>query len=361
MLAPGCGRHHDKLATMAGRRTRRATLDATSAALIPLRPLTIGEVMDAAFLVIRRNARSMLGLPLAMTSALAAYVTVCVLALWALGENTDATVAVVVGILLGMLGMLVFIGLVVWISGLMTRASLQTVMGEGFAPPTPMTMKSALAWIGPMLVLALLVGTYLSVGQGVGSLVFSVLLTGIGLIGVADPVSTVVLLLLMMVIGTLITAWTYSFVSLAIPIYAAEGKLAPDWIGKGRFPPNPLTAVLRSFRLVGWRGSFRVMLALAGALLGTYLIATFVYVGLLMIVILFATSLRLDVFTEASSPFWGWMYAVSVLLTLSVFVAYFAALQTILYLDLRMRREGMDLALRFEVVSVPDPNFRGVG
>ena len=37
-------------------------------------------------------------------------------------------------------------------------------------------------------------------------------------------------------------------------------------------------------------------------------------------------------------------------------LAYAAAVQTLVYLDLRMRREGLDLAMRFDCVPIPQPS-----
>jgi hypothetical protein len=52
------------------RRPRRPpVLDASRTALIPLRPLRIGEILDGGFLIVRRNVRLMLGLPLAVAVA----------------------------------------------------------------------------------------------------------------------------------------------------------------------------------------------------------------------------------------------------------------------------------------------------
>ena len=51
------------------RHRRPPVLDAARTALIPLRPLTIGEILDGAFLIVRRNLRLMLGLPLVVAGA----------------------------------------------------------------------------------------------------------------------------------------------------------------------------------------------------------------------------------------------------------------------------------------------------
>ena len=41
---------------------------------------------------------------------------------------------------------------------------------------------------------------------------------------------------------------------------------------------------------------------------------------------------------------------------MSALLAYVAAVQTLVYLDLRMRREGLDLAMRFDCVPIPQPS-----
>jgi hypothetical protein len=41
---------------------------------------------------------------------------------------------------------------------------------------------------------------------------------------------------------------------------------------------------------------------------------------------------------------------------MSGLLAYVAAVQTLVYLDLRMRREGLDLAMRFDCVPIPQPS-----
>ena len=51
-------------------RSRARRLDAARSALIPLRPLTIGEVMDASVLIVRRNAGRMVLAPLVASAAL---------------------------------------------------------------------------------------------------------------------------------------------------------------------------------------------------------------------------------------------------------------------------------------------------
>ena len=71
---------------------RPAVLDASRTALIPLRPLTIGEILDGGFLIVRRNIRLMVGLPLVLAGGTAAYVLAGV-GLWVLLGNTTARTA----------------------------------------------------------------------------------------------------------------------------------------------------------------------------------------------------------------------------------------------------------------------------
>ena len=84
------------------RRPRRPpVLDASRTALIPLRPLTIGEILDGGFLIVRRNVRLMIGLPLVVAGGTAAYVLAGV-GLWLLlGNTTSRTAQLVLTILMG--------------------------------------------------------------------------------------------------------------------------------------------------------------------------------------------------------------------------------------------------------------------
>jgi hypothetical protein len=56
------------------RARRPPVLDAAPTALIPLRPLTISEILDGGFLIVRRNISLMIGLPLVVAGGMAAYV-----------------------------------------------------------------------------------------------------------------------------------------------------------------------------------------------------------------------------------------------------------------------------------------------
>ena len=86
-------------------------------------------------------------------------------------------------------------------------------------------------------------------------------------------------------------------------------------------------------------------------------IITLVAGGAVVIIALYARAVNADVALVLSN---GWtIFAVisfSVLVAMSVLLAYAAAVQTLVYLDLRMRREALDLAMRFDCVPVPQPS-----
>ena len=93
-------------------------------------------VLDGAFLIVRRNVRLMLGLPLVVAGGAAAYVLAGV-GLWvALGNTTAQTAQIVLTVLMGLLGLLLLQQCLVWMTAILSRVSLHTVLGEGFAPTT---------------------------------------------------------------------------------------------------------------------------------------------------------------------------------------------------------------------------------
>src|SRR3712207_8875432 len=83
---------------------RPPVLDAARPALSPLRPLTIGEILDGGFVIVRRNIRLMSGLPLVVAGGTAAYVLAGV-GLWVLLGNTACRSAQIgLAVLMGALG-----------------------------------------------------------------------------------------------------------------------------------------------------------------------------------------------------------------------------------------------------------------
>lgn len=340
------------------RSRRPPVLDAARTALIPLRPLTIGEILDGAFLIVRRNVRLMLGLPLVVAGGTAAY-ALAGIGLWVLLGNTTARSAqIVLTVLMGVLGALVLQQFLVWLTAILSRVSLQTVLGEGFAPATTRaTWRASLPMFWPVLGLSLLQWLAVSVVQTVLGILYYAVAIGVVVAGVEDDNLAVGLLLAISVLTYAVFVVAYGYLSLTVPALATESRLAPGWIGLPAKPTNPLTAFERSVRLVGRPNIVRVGLIYGGLLLIGVGVITLVAAGVVIMIALYAQALDLDVFTVLEN---GWTVAgvvgFSVLVAMSALLAYAAAVQTLVYLDLRMRREGLDLAMRFDCVPVPQPS-----
>ncbi len=306
----------------------------------------------------RRTVRLMVVLPLVVAGGAAVYLLAGVGLWFLLGNTTLEGARIVMVVLMGLLGTLLLVQCLVWMTAILSRVSLQTVLGEGFAPARgTVTLRSALALFLPMLGLSALQYVALSVLQTAIGILYYAVLIGVLVSGVDSEAALGVLSVVLSLVTALAAALGYGYLSLTVPAFAAESRLAPGWIGKPARPTTVLTTFLRSVRLVGRPNVLRVAgiyAATAGICLG---LITLVAVGALMIVTLFATSISYDVQQVLSSPWTlGSVAAFSVLVALSGLLAYLAAVQALLYLDLRMRREGLDLAMRFDAVPVPQPS-----
>ena len=331
-------------------------LDAARTALIPLRPLTIGEILDGAFLIVRRNLRLMLGLPLVVAAGAAAY-ALAGLGLWVLLGNTTARSAqIVLTVLMGLLGLLVLQQFLVWLTAILSRVSLQTVLGEGFAPATTRaTWRASLPLFWPMLGLSLLQWVAVSVVQTVIGVAYYAIGIGVVLTGVENETVAVVALIGISVLTYALYVVTYGYLSLTVPALATESAKAPGWIGKPVRPTNPFTAFERSVRLVGKRNVVRIGLVYGGLLLLGLAVIGLVVAGVVLMITLYARALDADVLAVLANPWtiFG-VTAFSVLVAMSVLLAYAAALQTLVYLDLRMRREALDVRLA-QSLAEPGP------
>jgi hypothetical protein len=331
-------------------------LDASRAALIPLRPLGVTEILDGAFLVVRRNARLMLGLPLVIAGGTALYVLVGVGLWFLLGNTTVRGAQIGLTIVLALFGLLLLMQCLVWMTAILSRVTLQTVLGDGFAPvDREITLRSSLPLFWPVLGLSLLQYLASSVIQTAVS-VLSYAVLAVGLLTQPDEVFTGVLTVLSSVLTFALTMGCYGYISLTVPALAIESRGAPEWFGKPARATTVITAFERSFRLVGGRNVVRVTLVLAGATLISLGLVALLAAGALALLLLFATSINEDLGNVLSSPWtiFG-VLAFAVVVAMSGLLAYVAAVQTLLYLDLRMRREGLDLALRFDCVPAPQP------
>ena len=335
-------------------RKRPSVLDASRAALIPLRPLTISEILDASFLIVRRNVRLMLGLPLVVTGAAAVYLLFGLLMYWILGNTTGQVLQVVFVVLMAMLGGMLLVQGLVWMTGILSRVSLQTVLGEGFAPTTTkVTLRSSLHLFWPMFGLAVLQYFATSLVQGV----LAVLINFVSvLVLTGNLVLMLVSYAVWIFIALAVSSAAYGLIGLTVPAFSLESRHAPGWIGKPEKPTTVISSFERSFQLVGTKNLVRVALVFSAAMAITVAVITVITFGILLLIALYVQSLGLSVTAVLNNP---WVIlavaALSTLVALSGAVAYLAAVQTILYLDLRMRREALDLPMRFDAAPVPQP------
>lgn len=312
--------------------------------------------MDASFLIVRRNAGRMVLAPLVVALCLLIYSIISALVMAAVAEWSDPQAQQVIAVLLVLIGIAVMIGALMWLTAMLTRSSLVTVLGEDLVRSAPQTWRTALASILPMLGLGLF--TYLF------SLVISSVAGGIsigGMLLAARWVPTAQLDLALIgvaLVASLVGLWGYAMISLMVPTYIAENRRAPQWPGKPHHPTTVVTAATRSIALVGWRNSWRLVAAILSAAILLSVVASLLQVGISSLIELYIISIV--GYGAVFNPFFGTgvavAYAIVLVLSMTLFAGYLAAVQTIAYLDLRMRREGIDLAIRFPLLAPPQPD-----
>jgi len=270
-----------------------------------LRPLTVGETLDAAIGVVRGGAATM-----------AKFVSVSVLPAVALGVVvmlsmvTDEGSAADGLVFSGGFFVVMVIALVtqVFATGACTRAALDTYLGGPGSPPT--TWRRAGSRFGPMLGLTVL----MSVPIGIGMM--ACYLGGIALMAL----------------------W-----ACAMPALVAEGL-------------GPLAALRRSQSLVA--GRFWPTL---GSVAAAYLLFEVVLIG-----VVGALFMVLVLLISPSGPIGGVailgaVWFVAAMLTTPLV----AAVSTVVYIDLRVRREGLDIqyrALAMDRAAASGPaHFVGTG
>ncbi|SDE58066.1 hypothetical protein [Auraticoccus monumenti] len=337
-------------------RARPEVARAAEQALLPLRPMTLGEILDVGFLVVQRNARVMVGLPL-VVAVLEGVAVLLLLGVQVLVSRVASdVVAWVVVAVLGALGLLAAGVLVVWLSAVMSRFSLQTVLGDGFAPAVSrITWRANLRLLGPMTgftVLAALLLGVLSYAASLSSLLLVPFTVG------GDPVAATIGGVLYLAISAWLTSWAWAYPMLAVPAYALESATAPSWIGRPLAPTWMPASFFRAISLVGWRQVPRAVAVTACVLAMATAAVLLVLVAVLLAAAVYGPVLPVqwdDLAALATRP--GTWFVLGALFTvlLGAVVPFAAAVQTIFYLDLRMRRDGLDLALRFDCVRVPQP------
>ncbi len=296
--------------------------------VIPLRPLGVGEVLDGAFASIRRNPKAVLGLAavvMTMSAVISAVITKTLLNLGSVnlpsqGQNlTPAQATHLIGRFVAVaapaFGVTVLLTYIVQaiLAGLLAPIIARGVGGQ--------QISAADAWRAtrPRLP-SLLLATLLVLLAGLGPLLITGLIAGIAaLAGAPAPVYAVIVLLGL--VALVLTIWFSTMLSLVTPIVVLENA-------------SPGRALARSWRLVHrsfWRVFGITLLAgLIVSIAGGILQLPFTLLG-----------------AAAGSGVGG-----TVILVIGAIAAgtvtrpITAGVTVLLYVDMRMRKEGLDLALR---------------
>ena len=296
--------------------------------VIPLRPLGVGEILDGAFASIRRNPKAILGLAavvMTISAVLSAVITRTLLNLGSLNlpspgqQLTPDQATHLVGRILAValpafgLSSLLIIIVQAILAGLLAPIIARGVAGQ--------QISAADAWrITRPRLPSLLLATLLVLLAGLGPVLIIGVIVGIALLAGA-PVAVYGGIVLLGLAALVLTIWLSTMLSLVTPVVVLESE-------------RPVRALARSWRLVRrsfWRvfgitllagiivavagGILQLPFTLLGAVLGSGIGGT---------VILVIGAIAAGTVTRPIT----------------------AGVTVLLYVDMRMRKEGLDLALR---------------
>lgn len=294
--------------------------------IIPLRPLTFGELLDGPLKAIRHNPKVMLGLNalVALVSMLATYgmgysyySALFGSAYLESGSTTDApfTVTDVVLLLVG-----AFVGSLVLLvsTGITTLSFSRSVLGERMSVGE--ATRRALRALPTLVVQSLALG-----------LAYSAVLAVVVLLAIPSFQASVglgIAVLILSALGaTALVIWTAIKLSLAVPAVVLERK-------------GPFAAMARSWRLTGGRFWMILgVLAVASIITGVIQNVLAVPVSVLLPLLMFTTD------PATAVPIYVIAIGVASFLGVLLSIAYLGGVTAGLYTDQRMRKEGFDLAL----------------
>ena len=296
--------------------------------VIPLRPLGVGEILDGAFASIRRNPKAVLGLAavvMTISAVISAIITRTLLNLGVLNLPTpgqqltpaQAThlVGRIVAVVVPAFGLALLLTFIVQaiLAGLLAPIIARAVSGQ--------QISAADAWRAtrPRLP-SLLLATLLVLLAGLGPLLIVGLIVGVAFVAGA-PAAVYAVLALLGLVALVLTIWFSTMLSLVTPVVVLENE-------------SPGRALARSWRLVTrsfWRVFGITLLAgLIVAIAGGILQLPFTFLGAVSGSGIVATVI-LVIGTIAAG---------------TVTRPITAGVTVLLYVDMRMRKEGLDLALR---------------
>lgn len=311
--------------------------------IVPLRPLGLGELLDGAFTGIRRNPKATLGLAAILMTI--ASIAQAVVSFYFVGETTSLSARAGDQIsdaqavhLLGQLGGGLAIALVVSViattilTGLLTIVYGRAVLGQS------LTMGEAWRQVRPRL------GRLLGVTVLILLIMLVVLGIGFGIpIGIAVAVPNPGTIVLAVLIGiAAVVAVLYLHVKLAL----AESAVVLENSGV-------VAALARSYRLTN-RSFWRVL----GILLLTSIIASVLNgviqtpfaVGQVPMAMSDDPSTALQLLSVLLST-------IGAIISTTITTPFVAGVGVLLYVDLRMRREGLDLQLQTAATNPDEADF----
>ncbi|WP_427018652.1 hypothetical protein ACQCSX_09025 [Pseudarthrobacter sp. P1] len=311
--------------------------------VIPLRPLSLGEVLDGAFQAARRNGKAMFGSAL-LVQAAASLLNAVVLVLFFSGSNFTAVIA---GTLPSdELGPLVLAyGSSIAVAA-MLQVLAQTTLQGVLVVPVLRAILNRHTGFKEMLALA---------RPRIGTLLLAALLyMAASVLATAVVVAVAVLLVLWLGPGGIVAAVLLALTAAAATIWAGtKVMLAPAAIIVEDL--GVLAAVARSWRLTTsswWRtfGTYFVAALIAGAIGGV--IATPVSLVTSLVTGMANPNPTEADFMASFAISQGVSLLVSTLVG-AVTLAFSSGVMSLIYVDLRMRKEGFDVVLMRQMESAP--------
>ena len=318
--------------------------------VIPLRPLGVGEILDGAISYMRRDPKTVLGISalIAAASALLQFVAYASLGRWfdslltvssgGSGSVGEADMNRLVSGFVSLAGVVLLVAAVTFLlsvlaTGMLTTAMGRAVLGQHVSPGEVWQRARERFW--PLLGLTLLIGLVLGVAA-TGGVLLAVML-GVVLEQAANGLGVLVGVLLGLA-AVLATIW------LGIKLLLAPVALVLEGVG-------PTTAMRRSYRLTGgawWRTfGIYVLASIIAGIVAQVITIPFTVVGGLGSV---ATSSGANPFTTGQA----FVTALATLVSQTVVVPFSAGIVALLYIDRRIRREGLDIELA-RAAGVPTP------
>ncbi|WP_208740015.1 glycerophosphoryl diester phosphodiesterase membrane domain-containing protein [Arthrobacter agilis] len=300
--------------------------------VIPLRPLGLGEILDGAFQACRRNPLATFGIAI-LLQAVVALVTVLmlgnVLSSLEVFESQNPTPDSIIGAFAGF-------GVFASVAGIVSAAALLVLQGILVIPLARAVINQRTsfgqAWrLSRSRILPLLGFGLLSVAAGLVGLVVVVGISALAIIGLAEYSALVIVPLVLAGMAALVWA--------GIKLAVAPAAIMLEGIG-------PWTAVKRSWQLTrgNWWRTFGIVLltsiivSIIGSVISTPLtFAVSLFFG-------FSSSASAAPDALDSLPLLIATQAIAALFT-AIGYAFQAGVTALLYVDLRMRREGFDVVL----------------